>query len=165
MKNQDFTTTIQVNQTPKEVFNAINNVRGWWSENIEGSTDQPDAEFLYHYKDMHISKMKFVEFIPGKKIVWHVLHNHFSFTEDKSELTDTNIIFEISEKDGKTQVRFTHEGLTPQHECYDICQDAWTSYIQESLKNLIETGKGEPNPKEGGLNAELVEKWNLPNNK
>ncbi len=42
------------------------------------------------------------------------------------------------------------------------CNDAWTSYIQGSLHSLITTGKGKPNPKEGGLNAELVEKWGLP---
>ena len=48
MKNEDFTTTIAVDATPRKVFNAVNNVRGWWSENIDGDTDQPDSEFLYH---------------------------------------------------------------------------------------------------------------------
>ena len=42
-----------VDQTPEEVFNAINNPRGWWSEEIEGSTDKLNDEFNYHYKDVH----------------------------------------------------------------------------------------------------------------
>lgn len=63
----DFTTTIKVDQTPKQVFDAVNNVRGWWSQEIEGSTDKLNSEFKYHYRDVHICKMKIVEFIPEKK--------------------------------------------------------------------------------------------------
>ena len=162
MNNSDFTTTFVVDQSANEVFNAINNVRGWWSENVEGNTDKPGAEFLYYYKDVHISKMKIVEFIPDKKVVWQVLENHFNFTQDKTEWKGTRIIFDISEKEGKTELHFTHAGLVPEYECYDVCKDAWTSYIQGSLQSLITTGQGKPNPKEGGLNAELIEKWNLP---
>ncbi|HCS19099.1 MAG TPA: hypothetical protein DIW47_00800 [Bacteroidetes bacterium] len=51
--------------------------------------------------------------------------------------------------------QFTHEGLVPEYECYAICENAWNSYIQGSLRTLIESGKGNPNPKEGGLNEEL----------
>jgi hypothetical protein len=162
MTLQDFSTTILVDQTPKEVFKAVINVRGWWSEEVEGGTENLNDVFLYHYKDVHIAKMKLVEVIPDKKVVWQVLDNHFSFTKDRSEWVNTRIIFEIAGKDGKTELRFTHEGLVPDYECYQVCFDAWTSYIKGSLKNLIETGKGKPNAKEGGLNAELIEKWGLP---
>ncbi|OIQ92881.1 hypothetical protein GALL_251760 [mine drainage metagenome] len=161
MKTADFTTTIWVDQTPKATFDAINNVRGWWSENIEGNTDKLNAEFMYGYKDVHLSKMKIIEFVPGKKVVWLVLENHFDFTKDQSEWKGNKIIFEITEKDKQTQVQFTQEGLVPAYECYNVCQDAWTSYIQGSLKDLITTGTGKPNSKEGGLNAELIEKWGL----
>lgn len=159
---QDFTTSFSVEKTPKEVFDAINNVRGWWSESVEGNTAQLNEQFLYYYKDVHISKMKIVEFVPNKKVVWLVLENHFNFTKDKTEWNGTKIVFEIVEKGDKTELRFTHIGLVPAYECYNVCNDAWTSYIQGSLKDLITTGKGKPNAKEGGLNAELIEKWKLP---
>src|SRR3954464_11708150 len=85
MTATDYTTSFVVDQTPEEVFKGINNVRGWWSESVEGKTDQLNEEFLYYYKDVHIAKMKIVEFVPGKKVVWLVLKNEFNFTKDKSE--------------------------------------------------------------------------------
>src|SRR5690606_18261198 len=137
MKDQDFTTTFVVDASPRGVFNAINNVRGWWSVNIEGDTDKLHSEFLYHYQDVHRSKMKIVEYVPNEKVVWHVLDNYFKFTKDEHEWKDTRVIFEISEKDGKTQLKFTHVGLVPDHECFTICRDAWTHYVKGSLKDLI----------------------------
>ena len=163
MTQSDFSRTILVDQTPKEVFNAINNVRGWWSENIEGDTDKLNAVFNYHYKDVHICKMKITEFIPGKKVVWDVLNNYFSFTKDNSEWKGTKIIFDISEKNGQTQLVFTHKGLVPTYECYDVCNDAWSNYINNSLHSLITTGKGQPTLKDDdeNFNEELIKKWDL----
>jgi len=163
MNNQDFTTTILVDQTPQQAFNAINNVRGWWSESIEGSTDTLNSEFDYHYEDVHRCTMKIIEMIPVQKVAWLVTDNYFNFTSDKSEWINTKIIFEIAEKDGKTEVRFTHEGLVPEYECYQICNQAWTHYIQDSLRNLIATSNGQPelNDEENSYNARLADKFDL----
>jgi hypothetical protein len=148
MKKQDFTTVMLVEETPQEAFRAINNVRGWWSENIEGSTDQLNGEFLYHYKDVHVTRMVVVELIPARKVVWAVKDNYFKFTEGKNEWENTKVIFDIAEQGDKTAIRFTHLGLFPHFECYEICYDAWIHYIHNSLKKLIATGKGEPTPKD-----------------
>ena len=148
MNNQGFTTTIQVDQSVQQAYDAINNVRGWWSENIDGSTDTLNSEFVYSFKDVHRCRIKVIELIPAQKVVWQVLDNYFNFTEDKSEWNGTKIFFEIADKGGKTEIRFTHEGLVPTYECYEICNSSWTKYIQQSLRNLIATGKGAPNPKE-----------------
>ena len=148
MNDQNFTTTFTVDQTPEEAFAAINNVRGWWSGEIEGSTDKLGDEFTYRYKDVHLSKQKIAESIPGTKVVWLVLDGYLNFVEDKSEWEGTKIAFEIAKKGGKTEVRFTHVGLVPDCECYGACSSAWGSYINGSLRSLIGTGKGQPNQKE-----------------
>ena len=161
--SKNFTTTIVVDKDISSAFNSIKNFRGWWSEEIEGNTDKLGETFFYHYKDVHLCKLKLIEMVADKKLVYQVIDNEFNFTKDKTEWINTKLIFDLSTEENKTKVVFTHEGLVPEYECYNVCNDAWTSYIQGSLKNFIETGKGKPNGKEGGLNAELVEKWGLPN--
>jgi len=143
MSNKDFTTTILVDQTPKEAFDAINNVRGWWFGDIEGRTEKLNDEFTYQFKEFHYSKQRLVEFIPDKKVVWLVTDSSLNFVEDRDEWTGTKISFEVTPKGDKTEVRFMHEGLVPSQECYDACSNAWGDYIQKSLRSLIRTGKGE----------------------
>ena len=143
----DFSTTVLVDQNPEAAFNAINNVRGWWSEEIEGGTEKLNDEFSYHYEDVYRCKMRIIESVPNEKVVWLVLENYFKFTKDENEWTGNKIVFEITEEGSKTKVQMTQLGLVPQYECFDVCRDSWTNYIQNSLRNLIVTGKGKPNGK------------------
>lgn len=156
MNNQNFTATYSVDQSPKEVFEAITNVRGWWSEEIEGNTGKLGDEFIYQYQEVHRCKMKLIKVVPEKKVVWQVLDNYFSFTEDKTEWIGTKVIFEISEQDNQTQLVFTHEGLVPEYECYDACSNGWTHYIKNSLYSLITTGKGQPNSRKTAFTVHEV---------
>ncbi len=147
-RDQNLSASFTVGQSPAEAYAAINNVRGWWSRQIDGRTDKLGGEFTYRYKDIHYSRHRVTELIPGKKVVWLVLDSSLSFVEDKTEWNGTKITFEIAKKGDKTEVRFTHVGLGPENECFDGCSSAWGSYINESLRSLIATGKGQPNPKE-----------------
>lgn len=163
MNKKDFTSTIQVNKSPAEAFEAIKNFRGWWSEDIEGATDEPGVVFFYHYKDVHLCKLKLIEAIAGQKLVYEVVDNQFSFTKDKTEWIGTHLVFDIASDGKQTNIKFTHEGLVPEYECYNVCNDAWTGFIQKSLKDYINTGKGQPNPKDGTneINAENIRKWKI----
>jgi hypothetical protein len=149
-REQNYTSTFTVDRTPQEAFAAITNVRGWWSEEIEGVTDQVGGEFDHHFKDVHRCRIRVTELVPGRKVAWRVLDNYFNFISDQAEWKDTEVVFEISETDGGAEVRFTHVGLVPQYECYDVCSNAWSGYLDGSLRNLINTGKGQPNPRENG---------------
>ena len=146
----DFTATFTVDQTPEEVFAAINNVRGWWSGEIEGSTDKLGDVWTYRYQDIHYSKQEITELVPGQRVVWHVLDGFLNFTEDKTEWTGTDIAFDLSPKGNQTEVRFTHLGLVPEFEYFDNCSNAWGFYIKSSLRDFITTGQGQPNEKESG---------------
>ena len=162
METKSYSASITVNKSPKTAFEAIKNFRAWWSEDIEGPTDKLNEVFVYHYKDVHISKIKLIESVSDKKLVYQVLDNQFSFTKDKSEWIGTKLVFDISNENGKTTVKFTHEGLVPEYECYKVCYDAWGNYITNSLYALITTGQGKPNPKDkDGFNAELADKWKI----
>ena len=147
MKTKDFTTSILVDQTPQQAFDAINDVRGWWSGEIEGRTDVLGAEFTYRYKTIHRTTQKITELVPGKKVVWHITASHLSSFRDKSEWGGTDVVFEIAKKGDKTEVRFTHVGLVPTIECYGDCSGAWGFFVNERLRDRITTGKGQPSAK------------------
>ena len=138
----DFTKTIVLQCPADEVFKAINNVRGWWQGDIEGSTDKLNDEFTYRMETMHYSKQRIVELVPNQKIVWLVIESELSFTESKFEWTGTQIIFEIVQQDNLTHLRLTHQGLVPKFKCYNDCTNAWEMLIQQSLFSLVTTGKG-----------------------
>ena len=145
MNTQSLTKTFAVDQTPSEVFAAINNVRGWWSGDIQGDTDRLGAEFTYRNKDVHRSTQKITELAPGKRIVWRVIDSDLTFLKKRNEWNGTKIVFDISKKKDRTEVTFTHEGLVPDHECFDVCSNAWGFYITDSLRKLITSGQGQPN--------------------
>ena len=133
-----------MDQTPEEAFAAITNARGWWSENIDGDTDTVDGEFTYSREDMHSCTIKVIELVPGRTVRWRVLDNRFDFTEDQTEWIGTEMAFEVASRGDRTEVQFSHVGLYPDHECFDVCSSAWNFYIDDSLRNLITTGEGSP---------------------
>lgn len=145
MTTTDFTFTIVTDRTPQQVFDAVRNVRSWWngfySEEITGSSEKLNDEFSFRAGEgVHYSKQKLIEVIPNQRVVWLVSESELSFIEDTSEWTGTKIVFDISEKEGKTELTFTHIGLTPEVECYTSCAPVWSAYLQEKLVPLINAG-------------------------
>lgn len=143
MEKQNFSTTILVDQSPQDIFNAVNNVRAWWSATAKGNTTDLHDEFMVDFGS-HWWAFRIIETVPSQKVVWQVSGSYMPWNEDKHEWTGTTLSFEISPKGAQTQLQFTHIGLVPQFSCFDGCSKGWSGYINVSLKNLITTGIGTP---------------------
>jgi hypothetical protein len=143
----DFSCTLVSDQRPEQVFKVIKNVRSWWSglyaEEFTGESDEVNDEFSFRAGGgAHYSRQKLIELIPDKRIVWLVTEGRLEFVEHQAEWVGSKLIFELSEKDGKTYIVFTHQGLTPEIECYDSCAPAWSLYLNDKLLPLLRNLSG-----------------------
>ena len=156
MQSRDFTTSFTVDNTPEEVFAAINDVRGWWSQEVVGETTKLGDTFTFEVQGVHRTTQTLTEVVPGRKVVWHVTDSWIGFVDDKTEWDGTDIVFAVTDKGGSTEVRFTHVGLTPNVECYHACSGGWSAYMTGSLRDLITTGKGDPHRAGGDFDSETA---------
>jgi uncharacterized protein YndB with AHSA1/START domain len=145
MTDKNFQTSFAFDQSPEEVFQAINNVPGWWSEDFKGSAQNTGDEFEVRFGTVHYSRHKLTEVIPGKRVTWITTDSHLSFLKEQpDEWTGTSISFDITTEGGKTMLHFTHHGLVPEFECFKDCSNGWNHYLKLSLFPMIATGKGQP---------------------
>lgn len=140
---ESFSTTIEVANSPSEIFRCISNdVSKWWGgKDFSGSSTKVNDEFIINHPGAHYSKQKLIEVIPGKKLVWLVTESDLSWLKNKGEWTNTKMVFEIDAKDHSNFLHFTHEGLTPEKESYTRCCKGWNTVIKDWLYILIMCGK------------------------
>jgi hypothetical protein len=145
MKTQDYTTTIQVSTSTKNTIEAIDRVNAWWTASFEGSAHRPGDTFTVRFGDT------FVVFEVAQhaedRIVWHVKESLLPWLRDKSEWTDTDVVWQLTARGGETMVQMTHEGLVPSVECYSTCERGWDFYVGKSLRQLLTEGAGLPDAK------------------
>lgn len=159
MSERDYTTTVELEATPEEAYRGVVDVRGWWNEAVEGPTHTAGESFVFEVPGIHRSRILVTDLEPGRLVAWRVLENWMAFVADQREWVDSEIRFEIEAAPGGGSVlRFTHVGLTPIEECYELCSNAWGHFITTSLKQRIETGTGMPgtNPDEEKVRADLA---------
>ena len=142
MQNKSYSVSIEVDQSPNDVFNHINEVSKWWSKDFEGRSTKLYDEFVICHPGRHYSKQRLIEVLPGKKLVWLVTDSVLDWIEeDKHEWTNTKMIFEITTQGDKSVLHFTHEGLVPEKACYARCEQGWNLVIKDCLFRLITDGQ------------------------
>ena len=142
MEMNDFTSSISAEISATEAIKKISNVPEWWGVTFTGSAKNQNDTFTVKMSGDSFFNFIVEELIAGKRVVWLVTDCNMPWYSDKKEWANTRLIFDLTENDGMTELKFTHEGLTPDVECYKDCEPGWTHWIQTSLFSYFTNGKG-----------------------
>ncbi len=142
MEKQNFTSSTSAKISADEAIKKISNVPGWWGITFSGNSEKQNDQFIVKMGGDSFFNITVTELIPGKRLVWLVTDCHMPWYADKTEWTNTKMIFDLTENDGVTTVNFTHDGLTPDVDCYKDCVPGWTHWIKTSLFSYFTTGEG-----------------------
>jgi len=143
MSVTDFTYTVTVNSTPEKAIADICRVSKWWATDLAGHTERSGDRFTVRFPDTWVA-FRVARIVANREIVWDVEDCHLSWLSDKTEWKGTQIVWKISASGGTTEIQFTHVGLVPEIECYKDCAVGWSSYLQKSLRKLLEENQGLP---------------------
>ena len=142
----NFSKKIAVQAPDDNVYHALtNSISKWWTEMFEGVSNEQGQSFTIRFGPNIFKKMKVDELSTNKKIVWLVTDSLIDIPDlkNQTEWINTKIVWEIFSKESQTELTLTHFGLTPQIECYNICEMGWHNFT-DSLVEFINTGNGSP---------------------
>jgi hypothetical protein len=149
MINGSYTKEFSTSRPAADVYAAASNPRAWWNADITGDPGHLGGKFVHEVPNLHRAELQVSDADPGKRLAWRVLESDMKFLEEnREEWVGTEIVFDIESHATGATVRFTHDGLIPSHDCFEICEDAWAGYIA-SLRTFIEAGVGRPNQERG----------------
>ena len=143
MKQQDYQSSFIADITPEEAFAGINDVRGWWAKNFEGSAQRLNDVFRVDFGKTWVT-FQLSEFIPSQRVTWKVTDCYLHWINDKKEWNGTSVRFDISKEGSRTRITMTHIGLAPGAECYQDCENGWNEHFGESLLKLLTEHAGIP---------------------
>ncbi len=140
--NYEGTTTVQV-PLPTAFDSIRRRVPEWWAKHFEGSSQNKGDRFTVRFGTTFVT-FEITELIPNQRIIWKVVDNYLPFIDNKTEWQDTEVVWEFKEQDGGVQIHMTHVGLTPESECFEVCNKGWNGHIKDSLYNLLTVNEGQP---------------------
>jgi hypothetical protein len=142
MDRNDFNSSISAKISTKEAIKKISNVPAWWGVSFTGNSEKQNDTFIIKMGGDSFFNFTVAELIPDKRVVWLVTNCNMPWYSNKKEWANTKLIFDLHEDSGVTKLSFTHQGLTPEVECYKDCAPGWTHWIKTSLFSYFTTGKG-----------------------
>jgi uncharacterized protein YndB with AHSA1/START domain len=132
--------------TLAEQFSSAGGVKHWWTTFCDmDSKVGGTAHFRFPDAGFHATVR--IERLDVDCIEWLVLdsrHPENSGFDDLHDWEGTRLRFEVQVSGpNESKLIFTHAGLAPL-ECFGVCSNTWSSYLNGSLRGYLERGQGAP---------------------
>ena len=140
----DILHRVGIKSTPDAVYRALTTRDGlaaWWTDRTEG--DGPvGGLFQFRFVDGDVDiggfDIKVLELQPDRQVLWQVVGG-------PDEWIGTRISWDIRQEGEYAIVMFRHQDWREPVEFMHHCSTKWAIFLM-SLKALVETGTGQPNP-------------------
>jgi uncharacterized protein YndB with AHSA1/START domain len=148
----DILHRVGIKSSPDEVYKALATREGlaaWWTNNTQGESKIGGAlKFRFSANGSEIGgfDMKVLELHPAKRVLWQVI-------DGPQEWIGTRISFDLKQAGDHAIVLFKHLGWKEPVEFMHHCSTKWAIYLM-SLKSLVETRKGSPNPNDTHISGD-----------
>lgn len=140
----DILHRVGIKSSLDEVYNALTtreDLAAWWTSNTQGRSNVGGVlQFSFSAGGIDIGSfdMKVLELHPARRVLWQVV-------DGPEEWIDTKVSFDLKQAGDHAIVLFKHQGWREPVEFMHHCSTKWATYLM-SLKSLVESGKGAPNP-------------------
>ena len=134
---------IEIDAQPEKVYDALtdtNQLSGWWAPASVDSDNADLLNFAFGEQGDYTLSMRVDQATPNQQVVWQA--------EDGPWAEMGQFVFDLEPIERGTNVRFAHHGWPAQDDFYMHCNSKWGFFLTSSLKALVETGTGQPSPRE-----------------
>jgi len=145
--NTNYTREIIVSSTPYSAYKALTTgFDKWWTTGcgpVSKTGDEITFKFGSSYWVMQANNLVPGELVELECTEAHHLHDGLP-SSILNEWKGSILKWEIQKQGNKTKIVFSHDGLLPSLECYEVCAQGWDYYFVNSLKQYLDTGEGSP---------------------
>ena len=142
----DYRTLFITPANEETCFKAIaEEVHKWWGY-VDLPTGKLGDEFSIFFGNTEW-RFKITKYIPYEKISWRCIranHFHAGLEGIREEWLNTHVVWEITKGESERMITFEHKGLNQTLNCFEVCKTGWDYYLLTSLRDYLETGKGNP---------------------
>lgn len=134
---------IVIEASPKELLNAISSEVGlsqWWTK---AKSEGNNVRFYFGPNGEHQIVMSVLNTQNDNEIRWQCVEGPWV---DKGEF-----VFSVLEHERGLTLDFAHHGWAETDDFYKHCNGKWGFFLVVSLKQFLETGKGQPHPQDPSI--------------